>query len=120
MTFVSKTLSQVPSFLLLRLQHTYAGSHPNKDFKKDILAAKNGHFLLKNMLFKLSFQGEGHLDSNFLVYFLTTHRECFLFQFLSHRIRMDIPIQTEIQKVHISGKKSACNLLKKLLLKLYF
>ena len=91
MTFISKPLLQVASFLVLKLPHTYAGPHPNRGLKKDILAAKKAHVLLKNVLFKLNFQDEGHLDSNFLIYILTNH--CVN------------PILTGFQKGHISGTK---------------
>ena len=91
MTFIPETLLQMASFLVLKLPHMYAGSHPNRGLKKDTLAAKKGHVLLKNVLFKLNFQDEGHLDSNFLIYILTNH--CVN------------PILTRFQKGHISGTK---------------
>ena len=52
------------SFLILKLPHMYAGSHPNRGLKKDILAAKKGHVLLKNVLSKLNFQYDGNLYAN--------------------------------------------------------
>ena len=109
----------MPSFLVLRLQHTQAGTHPNRSLKKDTLAAKNGYVLLKNILFKLNFQDEGHLDSNFLIDILTTHRECLLFQFLSRDICMDIATLTGVQKEHINSYKAPHNFLKNVLQKLY-
>ena len=44
----------------------------------------------------------------------------FFFYFLSRGIRMDIPILTGVQKRHISSYKGPHNLLKDVLLKLYF
>ena len=76
----------MPSFLVLRLRRICAGSHPNRGFKKDTLAAKNGRVLLKNILFKLNLQDERQLDSSFLIYI----RECLLFQFVSRGIPMHI------------------------------
>ena len=69
----------MPYFSVFRLRHNYAGSHPNRTLKKDILTAKNGHVLLKNILFKLNFQDEGQLDSNFLIYILTFIVNAFFF-----------------------------------------
>ena len=60
-TFISKTLSQMPSSLVLKLRHTYAGSHPKRGLKKDPLAGKNGHVLLKiyfsSLIFKMNVTG---------------------------------------------------------------
>ena len=53
----------MPSFIVFRLWHTYAGSRLNRVLKKDILAAKSVHALLKNILFKPNFDNECHLDS---------------------------------------------------------
>ena len=64
----------MPSFLVLRLRRICAGSHPNRGFKKDTLAAKNGRVLLKNILFKLNLQDERQLDSSFLIYILYLSR----------------------------------------------
>ena len=94
--FISKTLPQMPSFLVFWLRQTYAGSHPNSGLKKDTFAAKNVHVLIKYILFKFNFQDDGHLDSNFSIYVLATHRECLIFQFLSPGIRMEISIITGI------------------------
>ena len=65
----------------------------------------NDHTLQKNVLFKLNFQGEGHLDARFFIYILTIYRKCVLFRLLSRGIRTHIPILTVIQKRHITIEK---------------
>ena len=60
-TFISKTLPQMPSSLVLKLRHTYAGSHPKRSLKKDPLAGKSGHVLLEiyfsSLIFKMNVTG---------------------------------------------------------------
>ena len=108
----------MPSFLVLRLRHTYAGSPLNRGLKKQISSKKWSCFA-KNILFKLNLSDEGHLNSDFSIYILTLFLDLFP-DFLSRGIHMGIPILTEVQKGHISGKKSPHNLLKNVLLKLYY
>ena len=65
----------------------------------------NDHTLQKNVLLKLNFQGEGHLDACFFIYILTIYRKCVLFRLLSRGIRAHISILTVIQKRHITVEK---------------
>ena len=62
----------------------------------------------------------GHLHANCLFYILTIYRKCLPFQFLRCGIRIHTPILTEVQRGHISGKKSGHKLLKNVLFKFNF
>ena len=73
--------------------------------KSNISGEKMVIFCKKDVLLKLNFQAEGHLDTYVLIYILTIYRECVLFQLFNHGIRMHIPILTGVQKRHISGLK---------------
>ena len=48
---------------------------------------KNSHILLKNVVFIVFFQVEGHLHVDYLFYILAIYCKCFTFQFLSSGIR---------------------------------
>ena len=65
--------------------------------KKRITSWKNGHNLLKNILFQLNFQDDGNVNANCLFYILSFFVTCLLFQFLCCGIRMHIPILKGVQ-----------------------
>ena len=45
-----------------------------------IIAKRHGRILIfKNVLFKVNFQYEGHLDGIFLIFALSIHGKCLLF-----------------------------------------
>ena len=67
---------------------------------------KNSRILIKNLISKFNFQDEGHLDVNFLIYFLTIYCKCLLFQFFSCGIPMHILILTGVQNGRISCWKN--------------
>ena len=73
----------------------------------------------KNVLLKVNFQCEGHLDTYSLIYILAIYRQCVLFQFYIRVIGMLITILTVVQKGHITNKNSPI-LLENVLLKLTF
>ena len=66
---------------------------------------------LKMFPLRVLFRNEGHLYANCLFYILSIYRKCFLFQFLCYGIRMQIPIQREVQNGRISHQKVNHNLL---------
>ena len=80
-------LRKISSLLLLKLWHTYAYSHPNRGLKCTQMLIKNGCILRKNVVLKINYQNEGHLDVNFLIYMVTIYGEYLLFQFFSRGIR---------------------------------
>ena len=109
----SEYLLYMHSFSVLTLWHTYADSHPDNGSKRSHYGLENCHILLKNVLLKMNFQ-------HCLFYILTFYHKLLLFQFLGHRICLQIPILTGVQKGHVSLWKSGHNLLKKIILKLDF
>ena len=90
-----------------------AHSHPNRGSKCMFKLLKNGHILIKNVLLKINFQDEGHLDANFLIYILTIYCECLLFQFFNRDVRMHIPVLTGVQNGYISRRKKQSYFAKK-------
>ena len=99
-SFRSHHLPQALSFSVLRLWHTCADSHPNKGFEKGHISDLN--IFAKNILLKLNFKDEGHVDANFLIYILTIYREFLRFQFFSRLIRMHTLTLTVVQNAPIS------------------
>ena len=104
-------------FSFLRLWHTCAHFHPKRGSKKDA-ATKNAHILLENIILKLHFQHEGHVDTILLSYIQSIYREFLLFQFFSHGIRTHIPIITGVQNKCITRRKTVIFFFKMLFLKL--
>ena len=50
-TFISKTLFQMPFFSVLRLRHTCADSHPDRGSKKETLTVKKWSCFAKKLTF---------------------------------------------------------------------
>ena len=50
-TFISKTLFQMPFFSVLRLRHTCADSHPDRGSKKETLTVKKWSCFAKKLAF---------------------------------------------------------------------
>ena len=73
----------------------------------------NGHILIKNVLLKINFQDESHLNANFLIYILTIYTECLLFKFFSRDIRMHIAILKRVHNERISRRKKQSYFAKK-------
>ena len=73
----------------------------------------------KNVLLKINFQDEGHLDANFWIYILTIYSECFLFQFFNCDIHMHIAIRTGVQNGCIIHRKNSHILLRNVLFEAY-
>ena len=75
---------------------------------------------MANVLLKISFEDEGHLDASLWIYILTIHHEFLLFQFFTRDMRMYIAILTEVQNERISCQKNRHILLKNVLFEAYF
>ena len=80
--------------------------------KGHISGYKHGHILLKNVLLKLHFQHEGHVDV-LLSYILTIYCIVPLFRFLSRGISIHVPIITGVQNRRITRQKNSHILQKK-------
>ena len=78
------------------------------------------HIFAKNILLKLNFKDEGHVDANFLIYILTIYREFLRFQFFSRVIRMHTLTLTVVQNTPISLWKNSHILLKQILFSKHF
>ena len=93
------------SFSVLKSWHTYAHSNPTgvQNGRKSL--RKNGHILLKNLFFRLSFRDEGDLYANFLFDVLTIYRKCYLSQFFSRSIRIHIPNLKGVQNGRTNLRK---------------
>ena len=60
----------------------YAHSRPNRGSKWTHNLLKNGRNLTRNILLKVNYQDEVHLDASSWIYILTIYRECFFFSSL--------------------------------------
>ena len=72
---------------------------------------ENGQILIKNLLWKLLFQDEGHLHGNCLFYILVIYCKDLFLQFLSRSIRIHIPILTEVQNKQTSKNAKKAHIL---------
>ena len=81
--------------------------------KKRVIGWKNGHNLLKNIIFQLNFQDEGNFYANCLFYILSFYVTCFFLKFLGCGIRMQIPIVKGVQNGRINTWRKNDNLLKR-------
>ena len=62
---------------------------------------KNGSIFIKNVLLRINFQDESHLDAIFLIYILTIYDECVIFQLFIRGIRIPNIILTGVQNERI-------------------
>ena len=72
---------------------------------------ENGQILIKNLLWKLLFQDEGHLNGNCLFYILVIYCKDLFLQFLSRSIRIHIPILTGVQNKQTSKNAKKAHIL---------
>ena len=89
--------------------------------KKKNKKKKNGRILTRNVLLKINFQDEGHLDTSFWIYILAIENFFSLNSFsLSRDIHMHNAILTGVQNGRISSQKNSHILLENVLFEAYF
>ena len=94
----------MPYFSVPYSWHTYTHY---RSHHSSFSGQNHGHILLKNVLFNFTFQHEGQLYANWLLFILIFYYKDLLFQLFRRGIRIRITIPTSVQNSGIKSFKMA-------------